>query len=228
MPEPCNSRKRILTILVPSFKLHAIHCFSSVLAEPKMYHTVSRQQKWNMPSFEKTYENHKPSIRIVKRSQIIPYIYNHIYIYHGPPKHTFLDVFMVNNLVFRLATPLFFMVLEADGIYHISIHEKLITPLQGEPHITIVTNGGTKRVARPYKWPQKFLGWLGFFILLMVQKSGEPLNMWVIPNYLHGFNRSKRWLFGISEPWTASSTYRVIFHPIYNWWRGPTWETSRI
>ena len=75
----------------------------------------------------------------------------------GPP-NIHLDVFMVNNLVFRLPKPLFFMVLEAHGIYHISIHEKLITPLQGEPHITIVTNGGTKRVARPLKMAAKING----------------------------------------------------------------------
>ena len=31
-------------------------------------------------------------------------------IYHGPPKPTFLEVFMVNNLVFRWPKPLFFMV----------------------------------------------------------------------------------------------------------------------
>lgn len=67
MPEPCISRKRILTLLVPSIKLHGIHWFSSVLAEPKMYHTVSRHEKSNMPSFEKTYENHQPSIRIVRK-----------------------------------------------------------------------------------------------------------------------------------------------------------------
>ena len=45
-------------------------------------------------------------------SQII-----YIYIYHGPPKPTFLQVFMVNNLVFRWPKPLFFMVLGAHGVY---------------------------------------------------------------------------------------------------------------
>ena len=35
--------------------------------------------------------------------------------YHGPPKPTFLEVFMVNNLVFRWQKPLFFMVLGAHG-----------------------------------------------------------------------------------------------------------------
>ena len=33
-----------------------------------------------------------------------------LYIYHGPPKPAFLEVFMVNNLVFRWPKPLFFMV----------------------------------------------------------------------------------------------------------------------
>ena len=33
----------------------------------------------------------------------------------GPPKPTFLEVFMVNNLVFRWPKPLFFMVLGAQG-----------------------------------------------------------------------------------------------------------------
>ena len=35
--------------------------------------------------------------------------------YHGPPKPTFLEVFMVNILVFRWPKPLFFMVLGAHG-----------------------------------------------------------------------------------------------------------------
>ena len=37
--------------------------------------------------------------------------------YHGPPKLTFFEVFMVNNLVFRWPKPLFFMVWGAHGIY---------------------------------------------------------------------------------------------------------------
>ena len=40
-----------------------------------------------------------------------------MYIYHWPPKPIFLEVFMVNNLVFRWPKPLFFMVLGAHGIY---------------------------------------------------------------------------------------------------------------
>ena len=40
-----------------------------------------------------------------------------IFTYHGPPKPTFLEVFMVNNLVFRWPKPLFFMVLGAHGTY---------------------------------------------------------------------------------------------------------------
>ena len=39
-----------------------------------------------------------------------------LYIY-GPPKPTFLEFFIVNNLVFRWPKPLFFMVLGAHGIY---------------------------------------------------------------------------------------------------------------
>ena len=35
--------------------------------------------------------------------------------YHGPPKPTFLEVFMVHSLVFRWPKPLFFMVLGAHG-----------------------------------------------------------------------------------------------------------------
>ena len=38
-------------------------------------------------------------------------------IYHGLPKPTFLDVFMVNNLVSRWPKPSFFMALGAHGIY---------------------------------------------------------------------------------------------------------------
>ena len=34
----------------------------------------------------------------------------------GPPKPTFLEVFMVNNLVFRWPKPIFFMGLGAHGI----------------------------------------------------------------------------------------------------------------
>ena len=37
--------------------------------------------------------------------------------YHGPPKPTFLEVFLVNNKIFRWPKPLFFMVLGAHGIY---------------------------------------------------------------------------------------------------------------
>ena len=40
-----------------------------------------------------------------------------MYEYHEPPKPKFLEVFMVNNLVFRWPKPLFFMVLGAHGIY---------------------------------------------------------------------------------------------------------------
>ena len=43
--------------------------------------------------------------------------YTYIYIYHWPPKPRFLEVFMVNNRVFRWPKPLFFMVLGAHGIY---------------------------------------------------------------------------------------------------------------
>ena len=39
------------------------------------------------------------------------------YLYHEPPKPTFLEVFMVNNLVFRWPKPLFFMVLGAHGSF---------------------------------------------------------------------------------------------------------------
>ena len=42
-----------------------------------------------------------------------------IYMYHGP-KPTFLEVFMVNNLVFRWPKPLFFMVFGAHGMNKIS------------------------------------------------------------------------------------------------------------
>ena len=46
-----------------------------------------------------------------------------IYIYHGPLKPTFLEVFSGKNMVFRWPKPLFFMVLGAHGIqYGISIH----------------------------------------------------------------------------------------------------------
>ena len=34
-----------------------------------------------------------------------------VYTFHGPPKPTCLEVFMVNNLAFRWPKPLFFMVL---------------------------------------------------------------------------------------------------------------------
>ena len=36
--------------------------------------------------------------------------------YHGPPKPACLEIFWVNNLVFRWPKPLFFMVLGAHGI----------------------------------------------------------------------------------------------------------------
>ena len=37
--------------------------------------------------------------------------------YHGPPKPTCLEVFMVHNLVLRWPKPLFFMVLGAHSIH---------------------------------------------------------------------------------------------------------------
>ena len=40
-----------------------------------------------------------------------------ILLYDGPPKPIFLEVFMVNNLVFRWPKPLFFMVLGAHGSF---------------------------------------------------------------------------------------------------------------
>ena len=40
--------------------------------------------------------------------------------YHGPPKPRFLEVYMVNNLVFRWPKPVFFMVLGAHGIHKTS------------------------------------------------------------------------------------------------------------
>ena len=45
------------------------------------------------------------------------YVRVYIHIYHGLQKPTCLEVFMVNNLVFRWPKPLFFMVLGARGIY---------------------------------------------------------------------------------------------------------------
>ena len=50
----------------------------------------------------------------ILQSTFILYDYMYI-IYHGPPKPKFLEVFMVNNLVFRWPKPLFFMVLGAHG-----------------------------------------------------------------------------------------------------------------
>ena len=44
-------------------------------------------------------------------------------IYHGPPKATCLEVFMVNNLVFKWPKPLFFMVLGAHGIQCLQRHD---------------------------------------------------------------------------------------------------------
>ena len=41
--------------------------------------------------------------------------------YHGPPKPTFLEVFMENNLVFRWPKPLFFMVLGAHGSWKLRL-----------------------------------------------------------------------------------------------------------
>ena len=43
---------------------------------------------------------------------------SNIYIYHGPLKPTFLEVFLVKNMVFRWPKPLFFMVLGAHGIQY--------------------------------------------------------------------------------------------------------------
>ena len=40
---------------------------------------------------------------------------NQLNVYHGPPKPTLFEVFMVNNLVFRWPKPFFFMVLGAHG-----------------------------------------------------------------------------------------------------------------
>ena len=40
-----------------------------------------------------------------------------IYVYHGPPKPTCLEVFMVNNMVFRWQKPLFFMVKRGLMVY---------------------------------------------------------------------------------------------------------------
>ena len=40
-------------------------------------------------------------------------------IYHGPPKPTFLEVFMVNNLVFRWPKPLFFHGFGGLMVYHL-------------------------------------------------------------------------------------------------------------
>ena len=43
--------------------------------------------------------------------------YTYIYIYHGPRKPTFLEVFMVNDLVFRWSKPLFLLVFMALGAH---------------------------------------------------------------------------------------------------------------
>ena len=40
----------------------------------------------------------------------------------GPPNLQFLEVFIVNNLVFKWTKPLFFMVLGAHGMYPKKIH----------------------------------------------------------------------------------------------------------
>ena len=56
-----------------------------------------------------------------------------IYIYTmGPPKPTFLEVFMVNNLVFRWPKLLFFMVLGAHGMY-IYIYVRLEIDYKAKP-----------------------------------------------------------------------------------------------
>ena len=44
------------------------------------------------------------------------YVVQVVFRHHEPPKPTCLEVFMVNNLVFRWPKPLFFMVLGAHGI----------------------------------------------------------------------------------------------------------------
>ena len=60
------------------------------------------------------------------------------YIYHGPSKPTFLEVFMVNNLIFKWPKPLFFMVLGAHGIYIYIYHPRYILDMSASHTIPIL------------------------------------------------------------------------------------------
>ena len=65
------------------------------------------------------------------------------YRYHGPPKPTFLEVFMVNNLVFRWPKPLFSMVLGAHGIC-----KKTVTFFWGM-HVVSAENSAKLSISSP-------------------------------------------------------------------------------
>ena len=70
---------------------------------------------WNVPSFPRMLIGLKS-----KSASVWDHLFSSFSTYHGPPKPTFLEVFMVNNLVFRWPKPLFFMVLGAQGILYTS------------------------------------------------------------------------------------------------------------
>ena len=51
----------------------------------------------------------------------------------GPPKPTFSEVFMLNNLLFRWPKPVFFMVLGAHGMFHYSKKYPSFSPTARQP-----------------------------------------------------------------------------------------------
>ena len=67
-----------------------------------------------------------------------------LYVQHGPPKPTLLEVFMINSLVSWWPKPLFFMVLGAHGIYiPIYISTPLIHPWKLIPQKGTISIGNT-------------------------------------------------------------------------------------
>ena len=80
-------------------------------------------------------------------------------IYHGAPKPRFLEVFMVNNLLFTWPIPLFFMVLGAHGIcifIYIYIAKQILPKIQLHVELTFIrgmyTPDNPKNKHRYQKW----------------------------------------------------------------------------
>ena len=95
---------------------------------------------------------------VTKDFQGIAVKYIIMFLYHEPPRPTFLEVFVVNNLVFRWPKPFFFMVLGAHGTYRLCQKKDRNDGHKGHPTSLKKISKGYSKNFPTYPWniPQTF------------------------------------------------------------------------